>query len=249
MLQLSHSRPSRQILQTTIMKRIPSIKIEEVTEFLPNSDDITTNTSNFISQIRGLAELRRANLETYQLHIQQRQNVAAASLTPTTPRNSASTNSTISPNSTAQPSTQSTYHPTHLSNYPLCRTLGRNNPRGTNRTINVEEGDSISSDSDSLFDSLTNLRPTDLQIHLSSSDSDSSTIPPTETTTEHAKNRIVTHLSQHTSTTQTQILPTSPSSSPHPSTDLIQDNNPIINDNSPSIILSPPTIHVGPFLQ
>ena len=78
-----------------------------------------------------------------------------------------------------------------------------------------------------------------LSIHFSSS-----TISPPRTTTEHTTTRIVNQTNQQSSTTQTQIRPSSPSSPPHPSTDLIQDNNPVINDNSPSIIISPPTNHV-----
>ena len=78
---LYYPRPSRDILQNFLKNRIPDITEEEIDAFVPETDDSTTNTLNFISQIRTMAISREDNYIIYERHIQNLQNAAASSST------------------------------------------------------------------------------------------------------------------------------------------------------------------------
>ena len=56
LISLFHSRPNRSVIAHTINRRIPGIMSDEINDFLPNIDDITTNTGEFVAQITAFAE-------------------------------------------------------------------------------------------------------------------------------------------------------------------------------------------------
>lgn len=101
--------------------------------FVPETDDTTTNTRNFLSQIRTMALSRELNNNSYEHHIHALQNAAASNSTPPFNRQLTTQNNQLSASSTSASS--------FMRNPPLMREL-----------INVD-GESVSSSSDSsLFD-------------------------------------------------------------------------------------------------
>ena len=138
---LYHPRPTRETLQNFLKNRILQITEEEVDAFVPETDDSTTNTLNFISQIRTMAISREDNFVVYERHIHNLQNAAASTIT--SPSNRVYYVSFTS--ETAHPSTSSS------SRHPSTSSSSRHPPPSTEAVINVD-GDSVSSDGDSLFD-------------------------------------------------------------------------------------------------
>ena len=130
---LYHPRPTREVLQNFIRQRIRDITAEEVDVVVPETDNYTTNTRNFLSQIRTMALSRELNNNSYEHHIHALQNAAASNSTPPFNRQLTTQNNQLSASSTSASS--------FMRNPPLMREL-----------INVD-GESVSSSSDSsLFD-------------------------------------------------------------------------------------------------
>ena len=82
---LYHLRSSRDILVDFIKKRIPEITEEEISAFVPEQDNRSTNTENFINLIRTMANSSKDNNFAYARHnLNLQRFVASNSTSPST---------------------------------------------------------------------------------------------------------------------------------------------------------------------
>ena len=75
---LYNANPTRAIIKDVVRNRIPHMTEEDVNAFVPEEDDCTMNITNFVNQIRTMANSREPNRFAYDTHISQLQNAAAA---------------------------------------------------------------------------------------------------------------------------------------------------------------------------
>ena len=152
---LYHSRPNREILKGDLRHRIPGITTEAFDAFIPETDDCSMNTINFINQIRTMANSREIMCSAYERHISQLQSTAASQFT------SPSHPPVLLP-SCSTPISSSICHPPLLTKAP----------------IDID-GESVSRDSDSLFDRAH----INVNLNTSNFDSDDSVSLPPDTCT------------------------------------------------------------------
>ena len=150
---LYHPRPTRETLKGDLRHRIPGITAEEVDAFVTETDDCSMNIVNFVNQIKSMANLREINRLAYERHISHLQNAAASQfISPSHPP--------LPPSST--PNSSSIRDPQLLAEATI-----------------VIDGESVLSDSDSLFDRAS------INVNLNTSDYDSDdsvSLPPVNCT-------------------------------------------------------------------